>query len=182
MGLRITKEYSFSKVGLDEVDGLKDALQAVIAPIQESIKDRIYWSEVDVHESEYKARDGFIPYSSNCGGLEICEIIPKCEEHDFGFLEFGEYECEGNGCEVDNCQCDSEGHLDAKLRVWLKFEGIENGTMQFWLYCGGGNGDAPYFRTRNETTVFEASFEAKSIAGVKRAASKHVKALLKAIK
>ncbi len=180
--MEITKEYPFSKVGLDEVKGLKAELQSLIKPIVDSIQEGVYWGKVEVNESEYRARDGFIPYSSNCGGLEIVEIIPKSSESDFKFLEFGEYDCELSGCKENSCECDSEGALDAKLRVWLKFEGIEDGAMQFYLYCGGGNGDAPYFRTNSEITVFEASFEAKSIAGIKRAASKHIKALLKAIK
>lgn len=43
------------------------------------------------------------------------------------------------------------------------------------------NGDAPYFRVEHLTDVYEGQFEARTLEGIKRAASKHVKGLLKVV-
>jgi hypothetical protein len=186
MGLIISKEYPFSKVGINEVKGLKDVLKSLMAPVQTHIKNHIYWSDVDLTESEYTSRDGFIPHSHNCGGIEISEVIPKCEQYEFGFLEFGE--CDPEYCECHKpdpngeCALDIDGHNDAKLRVWLKFEGInEQDEMEFYLYMGGGNGDAPYFRVNAEATIFEAQFTAKTLSELKRVGAKHINNLIKAM-
>lgn len=175
------------KIGINEIEGLKDAMTQVLKPIQDHIDSEVYWGPYKFEESEYKSRDGFIPYSSNYGGLELTVYIPKCESYDFPYVEFGECdECNGEtqcGYHGQECASEGEGHLDAKLRIWLKFEGYneETGELSFYLYVGGGNGDAPYFRSKYETDIFEAEFSAKSIKGISRAASKHVKALLKVI-
>lgn len=181
------------KLGMDEVVGLEMYMRAVFAPISEHITNLAYWTTEDklVDTVEYKSRDGFFANKDNCGGLEIRIVVPKCEEYDFDFLKFGECdECgkseytEGDGqCGYEGVECASqnEGHLDAALRIWFKFEGLEDGTLKFYLYAGGGNGDAPYFRTKAEADLFEASFEAKSLAGIKRAAAPHIKALLKVL-
>lgn len=186
--IKIDQKDSY-KIGLDEVVGLKKEMLKIFKPVEEAIKDEAYWARDGqiMEESEYKSRDGFIPYSHNCGGLEINLVIPKCEEYSFGYLEFGEWDGEHycDGKDTNNCECpyDQDGEYDAKLRVWFKFEGYdqETGELEFYLYLGGGNGDAPYFRTKAEVTVFEASFSCKSVKGLKRAASKHIKALLKVI-
>jgi len=181
------------KVGMDEIPGLEAAMREAFKPVVEHLQDLAYWNrETDAEKSEYKRRDGFIPHSHNCGGLEWSTVVPSCVKYEFDFLEFGECdECgkadeypEGDhqcGYKGFECAYESEGHLDAKLRVWFKFEGLEDGTLKFYLYAGGGNGDAPYFRTKYETDLFEASFEAKSLAGIQRTASKHIKALLKVL-
>lgn len=175
------------KIGINEIEGLKDAMTSALVPIQKYLKDHVYWNECEIEETEYLSRDGFIPYSSNCGGVEICLVIPSCEQYDFDFLEFGECdECEagdGKQCGYEGMECasESEGHLDAKLRIWLKFEGLEDETMRFYLYCGGGNGDAPYFRTKYEATIFESEFTAQSIASFKLAARIEVQKLLRKI-
>lgn len=185
--LKIKKEYPFSKIGINEVQGLKAAMKSVIEPVRAAIKENIYWSDVELIESEYISRDGFIPHSHNCGGFEITEVIPECEQYEFGYLEFGSWDGEHycDGSDKDNCECssDSDGHYDAKLRVWFKFEGIDEDSheLKFYLYLGGGNGDAPYFRTQYEATVFETEFTCKSIKGLSRASSKHIKKLLKII-
>lgn len=193
MKLKIKDAY---KIGLDEVEGLQDAMAEVLKPVLERVKQDIYWNDdLKFEPVEYNHRDGFWASDSNCGGLEICQLIPKCEEYSFGFLEFGECEecnelCEKNilnkhneiaqcGYEEQECASDSEGHLDAILRIWLKFEGIENGVMSFYLVMSGGNGDAPYFRVSGSSTYFESDFEAKTIAEFKREAKKHIKKLLK---
>lgn len=175
------------KIGIDEIVGLKEAMTKLMKPIQDAIQDKAYWARETMFEpSEYKSRDGFIPYSHNCGGLDLTIIVPKCEESDFGFLEFGEWDgthyCDEK--DKENCECpyDQDGEYDAKLRIWLKFEGLnEDGKLEFYLYMGGGNADAPYFRTEDEIEVFEASFTCSSVAGLNRAASKHIKGLLKVI-
>ena len=191
--IKIVKEYPFSKVGLNEVVGLKDAMTQVLIPVIDSLKNLIYWQDkIEFTSSEYTARDGFIPYASNCGGLELTLIIPKCEEYDFGFLEFGDCEeCQNttkldrDGCtercgyKGQDCSSESEGCLDAKLRIWLKFEGIDGGIMGFYLVMSGGNGDAPYFREKYSSTYFESEFTAKSIAEFKIKAKQHIAKLLK---
>lgn len=177
------------KLGIDGVVGLKTAMLQVFKPVAAHLNELDYWSGdgwFKITLSEYKSRDGFIAYAHNCGGLEIRSVIPKCSENDFDFLEFGEYSKRKNGVsdnEYDQI-CYSEeydGHLDASLRVWFKFEGLEYGRLKFYLYAGGGNGDAPYFRSKGETDLFEASFECKSLAGLKRAAAPHIKALIKSL-
>jgi hypothetical protein len=45
MGLKITKEYSFSKVGVNEVKGLLPAMAVVVAPIVKHLKQSIYWDD-----------------------------------------------------------------------------------------------------------------------------------------
>lgn len=185
--VKINKGNSY-KVGIDEIVGLKKEMTKLIKPIQDAVHDKAYWArETTFESSEYKSRDGFIPHSHNCGGLDLTIIVPKCEEYDFGFLEFGEWDGTHYCDEKDkaNCECpyDQDGEYDAKLRIWFKFEGYDQdtGELEFYLYMGGGNGDAPYFRTKYEQDIFEASFTCKSINGLKRAASKHIKALLKVI-
>lgn len=196
-GLQIEMNGSY-KLGMNEVVGLKAAITEAFSPIKELLKDKAYWNEsLDFEELEYKSRDGFIPYGHNCGGLELSMHVPRCEQYEFGFLEFGE--CDG--CNEDQTACcgmiddpkdpnynhgecgyESEGHLDAYLRIIFKFEGVnEDGELEFYINACGGNGDAPYFRVQYLTDLFEASFTSKSVKGVKRAASKHIKALLKAL-
>jgi hypothetical protein len=189
MRIQITKDAKDSyQIGINEIVGLKDAMLKIMTPVQVAIKENVYWADVDLKESEYKPRAGFIPYSSNCGGIELIEIIPQSESDSFSYLKFGEWDgthyCDEK--DTDNCECpyDTEGEYDAKLRVWLKFEGIDQDSkrLKFYLYMGGGNSDAPYFRTNAEATIFEREFECASVAGFIRAAHPHVKALIKIIK
>ena len=184
MALKIRHE-SY-KIGIDEIEGLNASMISVLKPLLDEIKKRIYWDEsLKIEATEYKSRDGFIPYSHNCGGVEISLIVPNCEVSSFKCLEHVECdlcaECDPDtqcGYEGQECGAEGDGHLDSKLRVWLKFEGLEDGVMQFYLYCGGGNGDAPYFRVKHEDTFFAEEFTAKSIAGLKLAAKRHIKKLL----
>lgn len=165
------------KVGMNEVVGLEQAIRNAFQPIQEELKKHVYWDEVDMEPVEYTGRDGFTPYSHNHGGLAIDLILPECESYDFSYIEFGERDCTENGCDENECTCDSDGELDARLRIWFKFEGInEAGELEFYIDMSGGNHDAPYFR--NTPTIFECSFTCKSVQGLKRAAVKHIKALL----
>lgn len=196
MKLKIKDSY---KIGIDEIEGLEAAMTELLGPVLRNLHGSVYWdSELQIEPTEYKARDGFMPYSSNCGGVQIQCFVPQSESHNFKFLEFGECEaCEELAqknelnshneiaqCGYDGQECSSysEGHLDAKLRVWLKFEGLTDGLMKFYLYCGGGNGDAPYFRMSGEKTVFESDFSVKTLAELKRIGKKQVKKLLEVIK
>lgn len=168
------------KVGINEVEGLKEAMTAAMRPAQEFLKELIYWNDCKIEETEYLSRDGFLAYAENCGGVQIMVVIPKCEEYEFDFLEFGE--CDDSECDHEvECMTEAEGHLNAKLRIWLKFEGIKDDEMHFYLYAGGGNGDAPYFRVKYEATVFESEFTAKSIAEFRLAAKREIVNLLKKI-
>lgn len=189
--IQLTPDATHSyKIGMNEIVGLEVAMREVLTPVAIQLNEQESWSGNDwfkIKPTEYTGRDGFIPFASNCGGLEINAIIPKYGEHDFSWLDFGEYserEAEMSDEEYDY-QRESEegdGHLDANLRIWFKFEGLDDdGTLNFYLVCAGGNGDAPYFRTKYEQTYFEASFNCKSLKGLKRASAPHVKALLKAI-
>lgn len=180
------------KLGMNEVVGLEQAIQAAFQPVLDQLNEQESWSGdgwFKLEPVEYARRDGFIPHSHNCGGLAIDSIIPKCGESAFSCLEFGECDgCYGDGDEEKCCaemggECayECDGHLDARLRIWFKFEGFdkETGELAFYINASGGNTDAPYFR--NTPTIFEASFTCKSVAGVSRAANKHIKALMKVL-
>jgi len=185
--LKINKEYPFSKVGVDEIEGLKSEMMKVFKPILDTLQDKIYWNDRLLDEAEYKSRDGFIPHSDNCGGLIISSVIPSYEQYEFDFLEFGECDPEYCTCHTGTnpeCELDIDGHKDAYLRVWFKFEGYNPKTNEFsfYLVMSGSNNDAPYFRESSQPTLFERSFTSKSIAGIQRAASKSIKELLKVIK
>jgi len=171
-------EFSY-KIGVDEIVGLKEAMQAVMVPIRDLLREKAYWDrELKFDELEYKSRDGFIPYSHNCGGVELGLHVPECEQCDWDFLEFGEPEID----EETGEPYENEGELDAYLRIILKFEGIDdNGDLQFYINVAGGNNDAPYFRVSKLPDLFEAEFTCKSVAGLKRAAARHVKAAMKLI-
>lgn len=174
------------KVGSQEIAGMHAAMSEVLAPLLAALKDRIYWDDnLGFGPAEYKSRDGFIPHSHNKGGLELHTVIPKCEEYNFGFLEFGECEDCGEaqcGYHGQECGAESEGHLDAAFRVWLKFEGFNaDGRMEFYLVASGGNGDAPYFREKHFTTLFERSFTARTLAEFRTRGARAVKALVRMI-
>lgn len=178
------------KTGVDEIEGLKEAMRDAFRPIVEELNSTFYWGMRPVRWVEYKSRDGFIPYKHNCGGIELFEVLPKCEEYSFPFVEFGECdECgdaerypDGDhlcGDKGSYCSAEGDGHLDAGFRIWFKFEGYneDTGVLSFYLFAEGGNNDAPYFRKM--PTLFEASFECKSVKGLKRAATPHVRALVR---
>ena len=176
------------KLGMDEVVGLKEAIIKAFKPVQDALKDKVYWNECVMEDVEYRSRDGFIAYKHNCGGIEIDLVIPFCERYEFDhILEFGECDdCvndEQCGYKGMECAAENDGLLDARFRIWFKFEGInDQGEMKFYLTAHGGNGDAPYFRPAHLDDVFEASFTTKTVAGVQRAASKHIKALVALIR
>ena len=185
--IQLTKESAYSyKIGVNEIVGLKDAMTQVMTPVMAVIQDKIYWSTLELDSVEYKSRDGFIAHSHNCGGIEFSLVVPKCEESGFDFLEFGEHD---DDCALNTdtqlmsegtCG-ESDGLLDSLLRIRLKFEGLDDeGNLNFYLFCEGGNYDAPYFR--NLPTIFEAEFSCKSVTGLKRAAAKHIKSLIEVIK
>lgn len=188
MNFPIKKNHNSYKIGMEEIEGLERAMRSAFQPIVDSIADRVYWYDKDslVSRAEYKSRDGFIPYADNHGGLELNAVIPKCEEYDFSFLEFGE--CDDKECKCHkegsngSCSYEDEGHFDSKLRIFFKFEGIEDDKLKFYLVMSGGNNDAPYYREKYMPTLLEASFESSSLFGIKRAADKHVNKLLKIIK
>lgn len=164
------------KVGMDEIKGMRKALVETIKPIQEAIEDAM-GGAIELFDAEYKSRDGFIAHKHNCGGIRIELVIPKCMESSFNFLDFGSHDDDCTALSGDECICgEDDGYLDARLAVWLKFEGYDalTGELSFYLIMHGGNQDAPYFRQSND--YFEASFTCKSVQGIKKAASKHIKA------
>lgn len=181
MKLQLTPDAHRSyKTGVDEIVGLKEAMEAAMLPVRNLLREKAYWDrELEFSALEYKSRDGFIPYSHNCGGVELGMHVPECEQYEWSFLEFGELTEEYLR---DEEPWENEGELDAYLRIILKFEGVaEDGTLQFYINASGGNNDAPYFRVSELPDLFEASFECKSVAGIQRAASKHIKALIKIV-
>lgn len=170
------------KIGLDEIEGLTPILNNLFKPLLNEISEHTYWIDnltEHLDESEYKSRDGFMAYDHNCGGLDLTLVLPKCEMYSFEYVDFGE--CwEPDDSDMEDHECDE--HCDAKLRIWLKFEGLdEAGTLNFYLYMGGGNGDAPYFRVKDEQTYFETQFEAKTLNQVTKNGKKAVNKLLKLI-
>jgi len=176
--------YKSYKIGVDEIQGLKAEMTKALKPVQDSLKNKVYWNDCEFSDAEYKSRDGFIANKHNCGGIQLDLIIPKCEESSFDFVSFGEHDenCGYYENEHSVCTCgEDDGLLDARLKVWLKFEGInpETQKLDFYLIMHGGNMDAPYFR--QSENYFETSFQASSVAGIQRAASKHIKKLVKKI-
>ena len=70
----------------------------------------------------------------------ISLVIPKCEEYEFDFLNFGDYETDGlEGLTEDEIESrrsceESEGHLDAALHIWFKFEGYDKNRRPKLLF------------------------------------------------
>lgn len=176
------------KIGVEEIEGLEQAMRLIMAPVRKAVQEHVYWGDVELSVTEYKSRDGFIPYSHNLGGIQLCEIIPECESGSFKFLTFGEWDGEHycDGTDKDNCDCSTgtDGEYDARLRIWLKLESVDvtTGKMSFYLVVCGGNGDAPYFRTHSEETYLETEFSCKGLKGLSKAASKHIQKVLKLLK
>jgi hypothetical protein len=151
-------------------------MRELMEPVRRALKEHIYYSDVDLESAEYKSRDGFSAHAHNCGGVCINEIIPKCEEYDFSYLKFGEYNCAESGCDESECLCDQDGALDAALKIWFKFEG--NG--EFYIILHGGNDDAPYFRKSQD--IYEADFEAHSLDELRRKAAGPIGDLIRLIR
>lgn len=178
MKLQLTQDAHRSyKIGVDEIVGLKTAMEAAMLPVRDLLREKAYWDrQLSFEALEYKSRDGFIPHSHNYGGVALCLHVPECEQREFSFLEFGELTEEYLR---DEDPWENEGELDAYLRIILKFEGVDDeGNLEFYINVCGGNNDAPYLRIANMPDLFEAEFTCKTVAGLKRAASKHVKAVL----
>ncbi len=177
--LKIVQGDSY-KIGVDEVIGLRSAMESVMEPIRDLIRHKAYWNnQLEFNELEYKSRPGFIPNSHNYGGVELDLIVPECESSEWSCLEFGEAEINPDTNEL----YDNDGELDAYLRIILKFEGIDSeGNMKFYLNVCGGNNDAPYFRISSLPELFEAEFMCKSIEGMNRKASKYIKNIIKLLK
>lgn len=164
---------------IDEIKGLESTMLELVKKAAKPLKDKLYWiDDLDsrVEISEHRSRDGFIPYSNNKGGAELSLILPYSGQYEFDFIEFGEHDsnCLLNTLDSD-CTCgEQDGLLDAKLRIWLKYEGLDDMTKKpsFWFYIGGGNSDAPYFRPASENTIFETELTATSIPELKRKMNK----------
>lgn len=186
--LKINKQYEFSKVGMNEVEGLAASMKQAFTPVVDFIKDKTYWNDnLDSEPAEYTSRDGFIPHSHNCGGYRVGSVIPKCEEYDWSFLEFGKCDPEFCSCHTDTnngeCELDIDGHNDSVFKVWLKFEGINTGgVMEFYLVASGSNTDSPYFRERYQPVLFESSFQAKTLKQFESKAKSEIKKMLKKFK
>ncbi len=182
-----------SKVTIDQLPGLEQALHDALMPLAAILRDKAYWApDLKPEATEYRSRDGFIPFSHNCGGMELRLHVPLCEQYEFSFLEFGECdECGQDtvdgipqqcGYKGQECASESEDHLDAYMRIWLKFEGLDSdGLLNFYLVMEGGNGDAPYFRSKYLPTLFEASFTCRTLKGFKRASAKALRDLAKVV-
>ena len=182
----ISSEYTY-KIGMNEVQGLEASLNKCLEPLKKLLEEKIYWSKVEFERAEYLRRDGFIPHSHNCGGLQFNVTIPKCESYGFGSIEFGEVTDD----DLKDCKNDQEreeveqsyedeGHLDAHLSIWFKFEGFnESGEMKFYLVASAGNDDAPYFR--NIPTIFETDFTVKTLKQLEFRGLQAVKKLIKEV-
>lgn len=181
------------KLGMNEVVGLREAMIKAFKPIVDALQEKTYWHEnLKSEDAEYTSRDGFIANSDNRGGLIIDLVLPSCERMSFDHLvEFGECDGCNDDCSActsqpnssGECMAEVENYLDARLRIWFKFEGVtDDGKLQFYINACGGNGDAPYFRIENLTDLFEASFTASSLEGIQRASAKHINKLTKLIR
>lgn len=175
------------KIGMNEIEGLKESIEEALEPLKKVLKDKIYWGDkVEFESAEYLRRDGFIPHSHNYGGLQFYTVIPDCEASEWPFLEFGEVTDE----DLEDCSNEDEeesyreslssgGHLDAALNIWFKFEGLnkETNEMTFYLVASGGNNDAPYFR--DLPTLYESEFKATTLEQVKAEGKKQVLKMIK---
>lgn len=161
------------KIGVDEIEGMKEAMRDVLQVFVKALPKEI--AEIGhFDEAEYKSRPGFIPNSNNKGSIEWYAIVPKCYEYSAPkLLEFGE--CDGSQDCDNDCICYNDGLLDAKLRVWLKYEG----GNAFYLVMSGGNGDAPYFREKDQPVLFEKEFTANSLEELKTKGKEAVREMIK---
>jgi hypothetical protein len=137
--IQVIPNRNYSKIGMNEVTGLREVLIDAIAPVTELLESKMYWNDtVEWNDREYVSRDGFFAYSHNYGGIELREIIPESSQLEFEFLEFGEPDAEfdfKNGELVDDWN--SEGHADALLLLGVSFEGIDDkGNLSFYVYLG----------------------------------------------
>lgn len=181
-----TSEYTY-KIGMNEVERLEASIRTCLEPLKLVLEDKVYWDHIVFQKAEYLSRDGFIPHSHNCGGLQFNVTIPKCEQYNFGKIEFGEitdddlkdYQSDEERQKLEQSYED-EGHLDAHLSIWFKFEGFNNnGEMKFYLVASAGNNDAPYFRTI--PTIFESEFTVKTLKQLEFRGLQAVKKLIKEV-
>ena len=179
-----TPKYSLGKITVEHVPGIIEAMRESLVPLVEHIKKNMYWDDdFGPEDTEYKSRDGFIPYASNCGGVALSTIIPKCEEYNFSWLEFGECDDEECNCKKEDSNGECLGYVDGSqdsyFKLWVKFEGIKAGKLQFYINLSGGNGDAPYFRNKYLPDLYENSFACKTVGEFKRKMKSEVKKLIK---
>lgn len=183
----VTNSYTY-KIGMNEVQGLEASILKCLEPLKTVLKSKMYWIDnVTFERAEYESRSGFIPHAHNKGGLQFNAQIPECESSNFSAIEFGEMtDDDYEGCETEEQRDErresysSEGHLDAYLSIWFKFEGFDsNGDMMFYLVASGGNEDAPYFRTI--PTLFEVEFKCKTLKQLERVGQQKVKSMIKKI-
>jgi hypothetical protein len=188
------KQGNSYKIGMNEVVGLRESMLKVMKPLQEALQQAQGWGSpedwFEMNDAEYTSRDGFIPHSHNCGGIQINQVIPECGSCDFPKLDFPEFEPDHDGMtdkELDQ-QRDSEsgdGLLDAHLRVWLKLESVEkltdgNCLMKFYLVASNCT-EAPYFRHRTARDLYECEFHAVTLKQFENTAAKKIKELIKAV-
>jgi len=175
-----TAKYLFSsdKEYLDQNVILNALVKESIKPLQVHLKDFMYWSDVKFEDIECRSRDGFIPYSNNCGGYSFHSVIPYCEHGDDSVLDD---DCYVDGELQDDFDCD--GHYDKGLFIQFKYEGLdEKNNHVFYMNISYGNGDAPYFRNKYIPTIFEREIRDKTIFGIKKKLNTVVKAMIKTLK
>ena len=174
------RSFSSRKQYLDENDMLNLTVKKSLGPLQDYLKNRMYWnSECELTPVECRSRDGFIPYSDNCGGYELHAVIPYCEHGDDSVLD--EYCFNAEGDLLDDFDCD--GNYDKGLYIIFKYEGVnEKNEHVFYVNCSYGNGDAPYFRTKHLPTIFENEIKGKSISVIKNKLDKTIKVMIETLK
>lgn len=188
------KQGNSYKVGMNEVIGLKEAMTAVMLPLQAALRDAQSWSSnadwFEMNEAEYKSRDGFIPHGHNLGGIQINQVIPECGQSDFHNLDYPEYKPTSDDMteeqqEIERQTEAGEGYLDCHLRIWLKLEAVDllsDGSyiMKFYLIASNCT-EAPYFRHKAARDLFECEFQTCSLEAFKRKATAAVKRCIKAV-
>lgn len=188
---KLTREAHLEyKVGVDEVVGLKTAMQKVMQPVADALGEIQSWGDRDwfkLEELEYKSRDGFSAHSHNHGGIEISSVIPECGQMDFPMLAWPEYTPSDKGMSEDAQDEEREteaveGYLDSHLRIILKFEGIDETTGHLTFYINACTCDeAPYFRLKYSSDLFESEFTCASVKGLERASARHIKAMMRVL-
>jgi hypothetical protein len=68
------------------------------------------------------------------------------------------------------------------LRVFFKFEGIDERTGELGFYINISTCDeAPYFRLKYSTTLFETEFKVKTLAQLRTIGKRHMLMAIKAV-
>lgn len=180
---------NFETLNLDAT--IRDWLETVKLPFEPSTKN--------IEAFEFRRRDGFIPHSHNCGGLDLfadttVAYLMGSGEHFGTVIEQWTEDAwddarkdllerateDGETVDVDSDEfyddtyryCSDE-YLGIAWRVRVMYEG--NGRLTVYA---GYDTDAPYYRFRGKFAhLFEETIQFKTLSGLKRQLERMTKRL-----